>query len=277
MGRNSSLAPLLDRLETARMDRRLDGRKHDLPSVPFVPKPKGRWSEIDLTSEILEEFSDCYQEHAASPAHCVSAGLRITAQRLGMRSVRAPLEPMPCGFCAVMIDRDERPWSGFCSLECQIKLRQRRLWLARVEAKVCARCGKGPPLVGVLRCATCTETLAKAVKAVCERRTAKGQCRCGEQIEKIGSVYCEPCKVDLAYAARERRAARRVRVPNPVCVICCAVFKQKEIGRPAIVCGAECRAENTRRTMRRIGAEKRAQRVHNSHPSSPATVENAAK
>ena len=89
--------------------------------------------------------------------------------------------------------------------------RSRRRRRQRLEASLCVRCGKSPPVEGRSDCEPCREIRAASDRATYARRRAEGRCtRCGTTTFQ-GEALCGPCAVIEARRQPDRNAAARRR------------------------------------------------------------------
>ena len=104
------------------------------------------------------------------------------------------------------------------------RIRSRRRRQARVDAQLCVRCGRRPPVDGGASCEPCLRLRRAAEKAVYSARRSAGRCvRCNTTTFE-GEPLCGPCAVLDARrqpgrnaAARRRYDDRRVR---QICTHC---------------------------------------------------------
>lgn len=220
------ITPLLDRLDSQQMDRRLDGRRRELPFVPFVPaKPTGRWGESDtdlsdepseLQREILGEFDHfSTQSDALFDAYEVIRSKRRAEQIEGRRFTSKPRRVRIPPTALEVAEARERA---------QAKVRE---W--RELMMLAGRCiGCGSPLdTKHKRCADC---LGKACahtrgwrkrqtgrywRASSEKQSAKrrrnradGKCGCGAP-PRVGTASCDTCwRRNLARPPQPKEAKR---------------------------------------------------------------------
>ena len=96
----------------------------------------------------------------------------------------------------------------------RIRSRQRRQ--ARLDAQMCVRCGRQPPVDGGASCEACLQARRTADKAAYHLRRAKGRCvRCNATTFK-GEPLCAPCTVVDARRQPARNAAARRRYADRV-------------------------------------------------------------
>ena len=81
----------------------------------------------------------------------------------------------------------------------------------RIDAGLCARCGKVPPRPGSASCARCAEIIANTAKQRRVTRAAAGLCTsCGSRSPREGRKECEECATTKSANKRRRTESKKI-------------------------------------------------------------------